>query len=576
MWAADRRRGTYWSFLLLVAGCSRTGLWAIEGDADCDGEACAGAGGTGGGGKAGAGKGGKGAGAAGRGSAGTGGRASAGTGGGGSGQAGSTPVGGSGPVSCAPGLTPCGRLCVDTLRDPNNCGSCRNVCPGGTLCSSGSCVGSCSPGYISCGVGCVNPLTDPQNCGSCGNLCADGQACKEGACSCGENHAVCGGACVDLLTNEVHCGHCGNPCEGALECQNGACAPPQCSTFDFDSYEYPLFASEYLTPIELNGDNLKDIVVVTDRDVVPYLNFGEGEFVAQTPIPLAKDLDLLITVAAGDLNRDGWEDLAVGEYYSGTVYVLMSEANGVFGPALEYASDVRPSSMAIADTNADSYPDVIVHAAARVAVHRNSGMGTLLGYNSYEAGTANSLPATSLALGDFDRNGSWPDLATIDSFGGMIAVLRASGGFYPSTEYYPVGQWPSGVVAGDYDGDGDDDILFSDTDSGLVRMLGNFGDGTFGDFFSLAVERGVTSLALARLDAFPGPELVALNSAEDRITIFPGYGSTDALPLEIPTVDSPWVLTSADLDGDGINDLAFVNGGSYAGLNVLLTRCPAD
>jgi hypothetical protein len=579
MWAVDRRRGTYWSFLLLAAGCSRTGLWAIEGDTDCNDGACAGvgAGGSGGGGKAGAGKGGKGPGMAGRGGAGAGGRGSAGTGGAGvPGQAGSTPVAGTGPVSCAPGLTLCGDLCFDTQRDASHCGSCGNVCPAGTLCSSGSCVSSCSPGYISCGISCVNPFTDPDNCGFCANRCADDQACKDGDCSCGENRAVCGGACVDLLTNEVHCGHCGNPCEGALECHDGACTPPQCSTFGFDSYEYPLPASEYLTPIDLNGDDLKDIVVITDKDVVPFLNFGEGEFVAQSPIPLARDLDLLLAVAAGDLNRDGMEDLAVGEYYSGALYLLMSEGNGVFAPPLEYASDLRPSSIAIADTNNDSFPDVIVHASARVAVHRNSGMGTLLGYNSYEAGTANSLPATSLALGNFDRNASLPDLATLDSFGGTIAVLRASAGFYLGTEYYQVGQWPSGIVAGDYDDDGDDDILFSDTDSGLVRVLGNHGDGTFAEFFSLAVERGATSLVLARFDAFPGPEIAVLNSAEDRLTIFPGYGSTDALPLEIPTIDSPWILTTADLNGDDIDDLAFVNGGSYAGLNVLLTRCPAD
>jgi hypothetical protein len=483
------------------------------------------------------------------------------------------PVAGTGPGPCAPGLTQCGSLCVDALRDANNCGSCGNACGAGSSCEAGLCTSACSPGFISCGIACINPDSNPEHCGFCANRCQDGQDCVKGACKCGEHHAVCAGACVDLLTNEAHCGHCGNPCVGLLECQNGACAPPKCSTIGFDTYEYALPGSVYLTTIELNGDQLTDLVVATDQDVVPFLNFGGGTFVQQSAIRVARDQEVLMTVAAGDVNGDGRQDLAVGEYYSGTIYVLFAEGDGKFGAKMEYPGVARPTSLAIADTNNDGFRDVIVHVAGLVSVYRNTGMGTLLDVDTYESGDADSIPASSLALGDFDQNASVPDLATIDSYGGTIAVLRADAGSYPTTEYYQVGQWPSGIVAGDYDGDGDDDILFSDTDSGLLRVLGNFGEGTFGEFGSYDTELGVTSLVLAQLDVFPGPEIAALNSALNTLTIFPGYGSPSPQELEVQTANSPWILTTGDLDGDSTSDLAFVSGGPYAGLSVLLTRC---
>ncbi|MCC6216214.1 MAG: hypothetical protein IT376_15225 [Polyangiaceae bacterium] len=47
---------------------------------------------------------------------------------------------------CAPPLTACSGQCVDTQIDPENCGTCGNVCPTG-LCQGGQCVGA-TAGHI--------------------------------------------------------------------------------------------------------------------------------------------------------------------------------------------------------------------------------------------------------------------------------------------------------------------------------------------------------------------------------------------------------------------------------------------
>ncbi|MGA2938821.1 MAG: hypothetical protein ABSF52_17225 [Syntrophobacteraceae bacterium] len=41
---------------------------------------------------------------------------------------------------CAPGLSPCGKVCKNLGTDPQNCGACGNVCAAGMSCVSGACT----------------------------------------------------------------------------------------------------------------------------------------------------------------------------------------------------------------------------------------------------------------------------------------------------------------------------------------------------------------------------------------------------------------------------------------------------
>src|SRR5579883_1698889 len=70
--------------------------------------------------------------------------------------------------------------CVDLNSDPNNCGSCFNVCSGG-VCQNGKCT--CPAGQSPCSnamymglcmlpaVTCYDLSLDTHNCGACGNSC---------------------------------------------------------------------------------------------------------------------------------------------------------------------------------------------------------------------------------------------------------------------------------------------------------------------------------------------------------------------------------------------------------------------
>ncbi len=145
------------------------------------------------------------------------------------------------PANCGSGNECCGPACVSVVNDNAHCGSCNNVCGGG---STSTC----------CGTSCVNEETDPNNCGGCGTVCSSG-VCIAGACgcdiggtpyangaydgtdqcqqclyaqnptawtevnqgqqaNCGTNNACCGPGCVSIVNDNAHCGSCTNACAG--------------------------------------------------------------------------------------------------------------------------------------------------------------------------------------------------------------------------------------------------------------------------------------------------------------------------------------------------------------------------
>src|SRR5437667_249170 len=66
------------------------------------------------------------------------------------------------------------------------------------------------------------------------------------------------------------------------------------------------------------------------------------------------------SAAIGDLNGDGRPDLAVADYNSNNVSVLLGNGNGTFQAAVNYPAGTYPSSVAIGDLNGDGKPDLVV------------------------------------------------------------------------------------------------------------------------------------------------------------------------------------------------------------------------
>src|SRR5437016_1076340 len=64
-----------------------------------------------------------------------------------------------------------------------------------------------------------------------------------------------------------------------------------------------------------------------------------------------------VSVAVGDFNGDGKPDLAVANYHSDNVAVLLGKGDGTFQPAANYNAGANPQSVAVGDFNGDGKLD---------------------------------------------------------------------------------------------------------------------------------------------------------------------------------------------------------------------------
>ena len=157
-----------------------------------------------------------------------------------------SPEGGAATAAADAGL-PCDGASLSN--DPNNCGTCGNVCTT-TLadavpaCAGGSCTVACASKFHACGMGAGMTCADDTSTASCGSSCAPCTGAPAGAMetctaatdagayacgwSCTSPLSACGSSCVNLQSDGDNCGACGNKCSTQVTnatdtCQGGAC-----------------------------------------------------------------------------------------------------------------------------------------------------------------------------------------------------------------------------------------------------------------------------------------------------------------------------------------------------------------
>ena len=225
---------------------------------------------------------------------------------------------------------------------------------------------------------------------------------------------------------------------------------------------------------DFNGDGNLDIVTANERanNVTVLLGNGAGGFTAAPGSPFTVGTSPYSVVVA-DFNGDGHPDIATANYTTHNVTVLLGNGAGAFAadPGSPFAVGTSPTSLTVSDFNGDGSPDLAV------ANYGSYSVTVLLGSHSGGFTVASTTPVAepySVVAGDFNGDGI-PDLATGDFAGIAVTVLlgNGSGGFTEAPGSPFVGaptlsQWPplfEGV--GDFNGDGRLDLA---TSNGVVLL----------------------------------------------------------------------------------------------------------
>ena len=134
---------------------------------------------------------------------------------------------------------------------------------------------------------------------------------------------------------------------------------------------------------------------------------GKDSFSEDWPLFWPARFDILVgvdprTVAVGDFDKDGKEDLAVPNANSGDVAILMGVGNGSFGEPAFYEAGDYPLWIAIGDFNEDGDEDLAVvdRNGHNVAILLGRGDGSFWG--ALLKGVGNR--PRSVVIGDFNED----------------------------------------------------------------------------------------------------------------------------------------------------------------------------
>ena len=132
---------------------------------------------------------------------------------------------------------------------------------------------------------------------------------------------------------------------------------------DFSSLDFahPFVWISSIASGDFNNDGWQDIVLGDRQGILLYKNLEESTFILQeTNIPKIKDLNVIIT-AFVDIDNDGWQDIYVTSY-GGRNYFIMNDKKGFQNPkVLEAPNEGVEATLAVSfgDLNKDGYLDFI-------------------------------------------------------------------------------------------------------------------------------------------------------------------------------------------------------------------------
>jgi hypothetical protein len=277
---------------------------------------------------------------------------------------------------------------------------------------------------------------------------------------------------------------------------------------------------------DLDGDGDRDLAVVnSDTDNVTILrNNGAANFSEPASSPEQVG-DFPFSIAAGDLDGDGDQDLAIPNEFDDNVTVLRNNGTANFGEPASSPEQVGSGPVAIVAANfdADTDTDLAVANAFEdsVSFMRNNGSGNFVVPATSPEPTAD-FPRAIVAAdldGDSDR-----DLATANITTDNVTILRNAGTgnfIQPPTSPETAGTDPGGIIAADFDLDGDQDLATANITSADVTVLRNPGSANFNEAPTSpeAAATGAGALDAGPLDADPDPDLAVANFGADTLSI---------------------------------------------------------
>ena len=280
---------------------------------------------------------------------------------------------------------------------------------------------------------------------------------------------------------------------------------------------------------------------------------------------------------ASDLDNDGYLDLTIVNEDTADLRVFLSQADGTgsFDDFLQPTFPVndRASPSEPADFNHDGNTDICVANinTDSVSILLGNGDGT---YGPQQEILVGDAPR-GIAVLDVDGDG---DLDIVNTNSGtnppgnnMSLLLNDGSGVFAAPTFFEgggIGEWA--LAAADMNDDGILDLVIGARSSQTIVINTGNGDGTFSFASSQSAGGLVWMLVCGDLDGDGTEDVATANSSSNNGTILRGDGAGKLLPpVTYPTDPFPLATDIGDVDGDG--DLDWITS-SFSGDWFLFTN----
>jgi len=362
----------------------------------------------------------------------------------------------------------------------------------------------------------------------------------------------------------------------------GAVAASFAAEKEFGTGTGPIF----ITVGDVDSDGKLDLVVANFNSADVTVLVNNTVIGAATPIFAAKQNfttgEAPLFVGVNDLNGDGKLDLAVANLNASTVSVLLNNtARGPASPGFALKQDVGtsngPRSIAVEDLNGDGKPDLAISSVSSNSVSvllNTTAPGANVSSFALKKDFAVGSNPVSVFASDLNRDGK-PDLVVANINSNTVSVLLNTTGPGAGTPSFAAKQdiatsdGPLSVTATDLNGDGKLDLVVVNLVSSVSVFVNNTARAATTVAFAAKQDfqtgDGPRFVSVGDLNSDGKLDLAVANSSSNSVavllnTTLPGAAAISFGPLhDFPTGVRPLSVSVADLNGDGMPDLATTN-----------------
>jgi len=317
-----------------------------------------------------------------------------------------------------------------------------------------------------------------------------------------------------------------------------------------------------------------------------YKNEGNDTFTELTGISIPGTL--VGDVAWGDYDNDGDLDILIQGYTDASQITSLykNNDNDTFADSGVNLIALVDGSVSFIDYNNDGYLDILNAGfdgnAYQAYVHKNNGDGSFTQTDITLPGVIKS----SYEWADYDADGDMDIFITgLDGVGNLISKLFQNNGdetFSETTNTF-TGAWLGDAAWGDYDNDGNLDLLLSGfyNPGRITNIYRNNGDGTFTE----QTDTGLTGVSHSSsiwgdydsdgdLDVFIGGTYEGTGVWIRVTDVFVNNGDNTFTAANLPfTIDAYWGESAwGDYDADGDLDLICCGFDDVGGSNTIIYR----